>query len=158
MGVGLLLVGPLLAHILFGDKWQGLGLVLSLIGFMHGMAWLVGINPEIYRALGRPDVNTKLMFITIIYYLPAYLLAAPYGLEVFTVTRLGVALLALPIHVFLCNRMLGASPLYLWHDGKPVILATVFMALGVAGAHWLLNSLSVALPGFLIVFILVSLD
>ena len=150
MGVGLLLVGPMLAHILFGDKWQGLGLVLSLIGFMNGMTWLVGINPEVYRAMGRPDVNTKLMFIAIMYYLPTYLLAAPYGLTVFTIARLGVALLAIPIHVFLCMRLLRASPFYLWHDGKPMILATVVMALGVVGAKWLLAWLTGGLPQALI--------
>ena len=156
MGVGLLLVGPLLTGVLFGDKWQGLGLVLSLIGFMHGMTWVVGINPEVYRALGRPDVNTKLMFITIIYYLPAYLLAAPYGLKVFTLTRLGVALLAIPIHVFLCMRMLNAAPLYLWHDGKPMILATLVMALGVVGVKWLMAWWSGGMSGILTLIFLIG--
>ena len=136
MGTGLLLVGPQLAPVLFGDRWQGLGLVLSIIGFMHGTGWLVGVNPELYRAVGRPDVNTKLMFVTILYYLPAYLVAAPRGLEVFIFTRLGVALVAIPIHVYLCVRMLGVSPLYLWHEGKPMILATLTMAIVVVGLKW----------------------
>jgi len=157
MGVGLLLVGPLVANVLFGDKWQGLGLVLSLIGFMHGITWFVGINGELYRALGRPDVNTKLAFITIIYYLPVYLLAAPYGLKVFTFARLGVALVALPIHIYLCVRMLGASPFYPWHDGRPAILATLVMALVIAGAKYLLSLIGVGLPGVITLIALVGM-
>jgi O-antigen/teichoic acid export membrane protein len=149
LGTGLLLVGPLLASVLFGEKWQGLGLMLSLIGFMEGMTWVVWINPEVYRALGRPDVNTKVMFLTIIFYLPAYWVGAPYGLKVFAFVRLGLELLSIPIHIFFCMRMLGASPLYLWYDGKPMILATVVMALGVIGAKWLLNSLTGELSGIL---------
>ncbi len=156
LGTGLLLVGPLLASVLFGDQWHGLGLVLSLIGFMHGMAWFIGINPEVYRALGRPDVTTKVQFIIIFFYLPAYLVAAPYGLKVFAFVRLGVALLSIPIHIFLCMHMLGSSLLYLWHDGKPVILATVVMALVVISSKWLLNSLSSGLPGILTLIALVG--
>ncbi|MEJ2723825.1 MAG: lipopolysaccharide biosynthesis protein [Deltaproteobacteria bacterium] len=133
MGVGLLLLGPELASALFGDKWHGLGMILGVIGFMHGMSWLVGVNPQLYRAIGRPDVNTKLMFASIIYYLPAYLLAAPRGLEAFTFTRLGVALVTIPLHIYLCVRMLHVSPLYLWHQGKYMVLATIVMALAVSG-------------------------
>lgn len=128
LGTWLLLAGPPLVAVVFGDQWPGLGLVLSLIGFMHGIAWLVGINPELYRALGRPDLNTKLMFAASLYYLPAYLLAAPWGLVAFTCTRLGLDLSTIPLHIFLGVRMLKLSPFYLWHCGRPVILATLAMA------------------------------
>jgi len=139
-GTGLLLVGPQLVTVLFGDKWQGLGQVLSIIGFMHGMTWLVGINSELYRAAGRPDANPKLMFLAILYYLPAYLAAAPFGLEVFTLARLGVTLVAIPIHVYVCVRIFGMSPFYLWYDSKTSILATLVMAGGIVGLEPLLSS------------------
>lgn len=138
MGVGLLLVGPEAASLLFGQKWQGLGFVLGLLGLMHGIGWVVGINPELYRAMGRPDVNTKLMFAQILYYLPAYYIAAQNGLETFTLTRFTVALVAMPMHIYLCVRMLGVSPYYLWHDGKHMILSVTAMALGIASLKWLL--------------------
>ncbi|MDD5242734.1 MAG: lipopolysaccharide biosynthesis protein [Syntrophorhabdaceae bacterium] len=132
MGVGLLLVGPELADLLFGNKWQGLGFVVSVIGFMMGLGWIVGINAELYRAMGRPDVNTKLMFVAILYYLPAYYVASQFGLKTFVITRLVVALVAIPIHIYLCTRMLGFPSFYLWYAGKNIILATLFMGIIVA--------------------------
>ena len=131
MAIGFLLIGPELATVLFGAKWQGLGFVLSVIGFMNGIGWLVGINSELYLAMGKPDVNTKLLFITILFYFPAYYVASQFGLTIFTITRLLVALVATPIHVYLCKRMLGVSPFYLWYDGKYIILASLFMGLTV---------------------------
>jgi len=138
MGTGLLLVGPEAATFLFGQKWEGLGFVLSVLGLMHGIAWLVGINTEIYRAMGRPDMNTKLMFVAVLYYLPAYYIAAQSGLETFTITRLAVAMIAIPIHIYLCVKMLNVSPFYLWHEGKPMIISTMAMAFGVAVLKWVI--------------------
>lgn len=145
MGTGLLLVGPEAASFLFGEKWQGLGFVVGVLGFMHGIAWLVGINAELYRAMGRPDMNTKLMYAQLLYYLPAYYFAAQYGLETFTITRFTVALVATPIHIYLCVKMLGVSPFYLWQEGKPMILSTIIMAIVVAVLKWCLLPL-IAIP------------
>lgn len=136
MGVGLLLVGPEIAALLFGEKWQGLGFVLSLLGCMNGLAWLVGINADLYRATGRPDMNTKLMYFSLLYYLPAYYLAAQYGLITFTITRLAVAVVAIPIHIYLCVKLLGISPIYIWLEGKPMIIATAGMAIGISAIKW----------------------
>lgn len=136
MGTGLLLVGPETATLLFGQKWQGLGFVLGVLGLMHGIGWLVGINAELYRAMGRPDMNTKLMYAQLLYYLPAYYIAAQSGLETFTITRMAVALIATPIHIYLCARMLRVSPFYLWQEGKPMMLSTMAMAIGISALKW----------------------
>lgn len=129
MGIGILLTGPELVEVLFGNRWQGLGFVLSTIGLMSGMGWLVGMNSELYRAIGRPDVNTKLMLIAIFYYLPAYFIASQFGLKIFVMTRFLVAFVAIPIHIYLCMNMLKLSPFYLWYEGKNIILAALFMGI-----------------------------
>lgn len=136
ISIFLLLVGPEAASFLFGQKWQGIGFVLAVLGLMNGIGWLVGINAELYRAMGRPDMNTKLMFIALLYYLPVYYIAAQNGLVVFTVTRLAVAVVALPLHIYLCVRLLKVSPFYLWHEGKPMILSTIAMAVGISTLKW----------------------
>jgi len=136
MGTGLLLLGPEIATLLFGEKWQGLGFVLGVLGFMNGIAWLVGINAELYRAMGWPDMNTKLIYISLLYYIPAYYLSAQHGLETFTITRLAVAVVATPIHIYLCIKLLGVSPFYIWLEGKPMILAVLAMTAGVSVLKW----------------------
>jgi O-antigen/teichoic acid export membrane protein len=150
IGVGFFLIGPELATLLFGSKWQGLGLVLQILGLMFGLAWLVGINPELYRAMGRPDVNSKLMIISAIYYVPAYLMAAQSGLVTFVYVRLAVALVAIPIHVFLCCRMLNISPFYIWRDGKNFIIAAIAMIIGVGVVKWSLYFAAASLPHLLL--------
>jgi O-antigen/teichoic acid export membrane protein len=136
MGAGLLLVSPEAAEVLFGQEWQGLGFVMGLLGLMMGLGWLVGINPELYRAMGRPDVNTKLVFISLLYYLPAYYFAAQSGLEAFSITRLAVALAAIPLHIYLSVKVLRLSPFYLWHEGKSILLSTVAMTSGIVVLKW----------------------
>ena len=151
MGIGLLLVGPEVAAILFGEKWQGLGFVVSILGLMLGISWLVGINAEIYRAMGRPDMNTKLMYVQLLYFLPAYYIAAQYGLAVFTITRFMVAIIAIPIHIYICVKLLGVSPLYIWQQCKPMILATLVMSLCIGILKW------VVLPIMLIPHVILSI-
>jgi hypothetical protein len=132
-------------------------LVLSIIGLMFGLAWLVGINPELYRALGRPDVNVKLLFVTILYYMPAYYIAAQSDLETFVYVRLGVALVALPIHIYLCQRMLNVSLFYLWYDGRNFILAAIVMGIGLGITKWVLHSSATTLNQALALAILLAL-
>lgn len=131
IGAGIFLVGNDAADTFLGDKWQGLGLVLSVIGLTNGITWTVGINTELYRSVGRPDVNTKLMFVTALYYLPAYYFAASFGLEAFVHTRLIVGTLGIIIHIFVCKKLFNFSIFYLWHEGKNIVFSTMAMALGV---------------------------
>jgi O-antigen/teichoic acid export membrane protein len=140
LGIVLLFLAPELAVHLLGDRWLELGMVVGVIGLMHGLSWSVGLNAEVFRAMGRPDVNAKLLAVTICGYLPAYLLAVRHGLEPFVYTRLGVALLiGVPIQVAVCSRLLGLSPLYLWHQGRSIILSVVGMAGTVLSIRWVLT-------------------
>ena len=127
IGVGLVLVGPEISMGLFGSKWDGLGLVLQVIGLMFAIAWMTGINPELYRAIGHPHANAILVYVQLLYYLPAYYFAAQEGLVWFVYVRLGVACVALPMHIYLCQRTLGTSWKYIWEDGKTSFLAALFM-------------------------------
>jgi O-antigen/teichoic acid export membrane protein len=146
MGIGLLLVGPELASVLFGSKWQGLGLVLSVVGLTLGLAWSVGINTELYRAMGRPDINTKLMLVTILLYMPAYYIAAQFNLEIFLYVRLSLVFVGIAIQVYLCRRMLSVSPFYLLQQGKNFILAAIAMGLGVGITKWGIHFIDPAMP------------
>ncbi len=128
-GIGLLILGPELSSALFGTNWPGLGFIISIIGLANGIAWIVGINTEFYRARGRPDINAKLLFAAATYYLPTYLLAAPFGLRIFTYSRLVLVVIGLIIHVYICKFTFKFSTLYLWREGKIIFTATIIMGL-----------------------------
>ena len=157
MGVGLLLISPQLATIFFGNKWEGLGFVMAILGIKEAIAWLVGINAETYRAMGKPDVNTKLMYFQILYFIPGYLIAVQFGIETFLYVRLALCILSTPLHVYLCNRMLGVSPFYIWNDGKYFILSAIFMGLIVESTNKGVQFMAPDLPQVVtLIFLIVS--
>ncbi len=127
---GLALVAPTLAVVIFSKKWEGLGWVIQLLAAMNGVAWIVGLNAELYRAMGRPDINTKLMYLQLLYYVPAYWFAAQKGLLVFCVVRAAVAMVSLPLHVFFAGLVLQLKWTYLW----PLLRQPLLGALGMAVA------------------------
>ncbi|NMA66888.1 MAG: lipopolysaccharide biosynthesis protein [Clostridiaceae bacterium] len=134
-GIGLLLVADPLADVLLGAKWIGVAQVIGILGLTNGISWLVGANAEVYRAMGRPDLNTKIMFSTLAVYTLAYIWAAPQGLTVFLWTRLGVIFIAIPVHLFVVKKYLRISPFNFMIDSRWIFIGCAFMA----GAVWVIG-------------------
>ena len=155
IGTGVMCIAPTLVAVVLGERWRGIEVVLSIMSLQMALGWLVGANPEIYRAVGRPDVQTKIGLISIPLYLLVYLVAAPHGLTAFLIARLGLTLVVLPVHVWMAVRILNVSYLYLWETGKPMILATTFMVLTISGMQWMLEMINAMLPPIvdLVIFI-----
>ncbi len=133
MGVGLVLLAPSISSVVFGQKWQGIEIVIALIGIMHGIAWVVGINPEVYRAIGRPDINSKLSIAVVLYYIPIYILAAPHGLLIFCIARFIIAFISLWLHFFVVNRILKLPFAYLSGCIKSPLIGSLIMAIVIFG-------------------------
>lgn len=109
LGIFLYLSAQLVADFVFGENWRGVGIVIGVSALTHGLAWLVGVNGEVYRVLGRPNIETWIMGLCLIFYLPAYLISAQISFEVFLWTRLLIVFPALMVHwIFL--RKLNLSP------------------------------------------------
>ncbi len=89
----------------FGPKWVGLAPVLALLAIGQGVAWLVGVNGEAYRAIGRPDIEVLAMGLGLLAYIAGYALAIRFGLVVFVAARAGLVLVGLALHVYVANRL-----------------------------------------------------
>ena len=133
IGFGLALIAYPISSLIFGQKWEGIEIVIAIIGIMHAIGWLVGINPEVYRAAGRPDVNVKLLVANVIYYIPIYVLAAPHGLLVFCIARLGVSVASLLLHFYVANKILQLPFTYLKSCVKSPLIASVVMGVLLYG-------------------------
>lgn len=92
---------------LFGEKWSGISLVIGVMALMHGFSWIVGMNGEFYRAMGEPSSETIVTAAAFVIYLAAYLISIRYGLEYFIWTRLGLAIVALFLHLFIMKKLLS---------------------------------------------------
>jgi len=157
IGTGLLLLGPEVVAVLFGAKWQGLGMVVSVLGFSAGISWTVCLNAEVYRATGIPKMTALIMWLHLIIYLPAYWVSAHYGLQTFIYTRLGLVFVGEVIQIVFIVKLLGVSPFYLWHEGKTMILSTAAMVGVVLMAKALLWGYVAGVAGWLELALLVAL-
>lgn len=119
-----------LSEILFGTKWDGIAGVIAILALMHGYAWTVGFNGEIYRVLGRPAYETTITAITVGVYLIAYILSAPFGLETFLWTRLSLALGATVLHLIVIKNLLSIPllPMFLHLLRISLVSGTIVVA------------------------------
>lgn len=140
VGAGLAILASPIASAVFGQKWKGIEIVVLLLGLKEAISSLVGINLEAYRASGRPDVNSKLFMIISILYIPTYLAAAPFGLSVFCLSRLGLSIIATLLYIFAANRILRLPFTYLWTCTKLPLTATIPVAVMAYTMNYLTKS------------------
>jgi O-antigen/teichoic acid export membrane protein len=130
IGIGLYLLQTDVQGVIFGREWPEIGQVVGILGLMHGASWLMGSNPEAFKAVGRPDVFTKIMAIGLIYYLPSYAYALGHGLEYFLWVRLALFIASQPLHFFALSRIFGIGPVTVFGNVKDVIISA-FLSVGL---------------------------
>ncbi|MBN8438412.1 MAG: lipopolysaccharide biosynthesis protein [Candidatus Accumulibacter sp.] len=81
-----------LAAALLGPTWEGIGPVVAVMALAHGVSWVIGMNGEVYGAMGKPHYETLSMAATLPIYLVAYVIAIREGLDLFLWTRLALAI------------------------------------------------------------------
>jgi len=95
--------------VVFGDKWDGLGFVLAAMAIMHGYSWIVGMNGEFYRAMGKPNYETIVPAVTFLVYLGVYLWVINKGLDKFVIARAALAIGALFLHLVILKTILDVN-------------------------------------------------
>lgn len=133
IGIILALTAHPVSSFVFGQKWQGIEIVILILGLREVLAWFVGINNSVYRAVGKPDVSVKLLTVNIIYRVPVYILAAPHGLLVFCLARLGVTIVGMHLHFFVVNRLFQLPFTYLKSCVKSPLIASFVMGVLLYG-------------------------
>ena len=94
---------------LFGAKWEGIGLVIGVMGLAHGFSWIVSMNGEFYCAMGKPAYETIIGAVTLLVYLCGYLYSIGFGFEPFLWARFALVLLSLMLHLFIFNSIASLS-------------------------------------------------
>lgn len=135
LAVLLFALGPRLGAVVFGPAWQGVGDVIAVMALTHGVAWIVGMNGEVYRAMGRPSYETMVMALTLPLYLGVYAYTVRFGLDAFLWARLGLTLCGVALHLYAIRRLLAVpvAPLLRHASGAAGVAFGATAALG-----WLL--------------------
>lgn len=102
-----LAVGPEVDALLGESGWHGIGNVMALFAVAQAFAWLVGANGEAYRALGKPQVETWIMGVSLLAYAAGYLAVIGAGLTALLLMRIGLTGLGLAAQILIAHRVLG---------------------------------------------------
>jgi O-antigen/teichoic acid export membrane protein len=98
-----------IANVVFGGKWQGVELVISVLALTHGYANIVSANGEAYRALGSPSYDAKIMSFALGFYSTAYFVSIQHGFVAFLWTRFFTMLLGLAIQLWVAKIVTNLS-------------------------------------------------
>ncbi len=116
IGVAFIFIVPFLVPVLLGDKWLAAIPVMQLITVTSMLSSIVGVNAEVYKAIGRPDVGVKFFICRVIVSMPFYYFAAQKSIVVLALTHVGLACFFVPINILVCSFVLGIK--YLGVLGK----------------------------------------
>lgn len=141
LGIFLAFTATIISSLIFGHKWDGIGVVIAIIGLEFSIGYLVVLNPQVYRAIGRPDANSKLLIANVFYFIPVYILAAPHGLLIFCFSRFLVSTASLGLHFYVANKILCLPYNYLGVGIKPPLIASIGMAICLYGIIYLITPL-----------------
>ena len=107
---------------IFGAKWNGIEFVLKVMALVHGFAWVVGMNGEVYRAIGKPSYETVVNTVLLPVYLLGYYFSIQESFEIFIWTRFLLALVGVTLHLIFCRKAINLPVFSLL---KLMILASV---------------------------------
>lgn len=128
MAVGIFLMAPEVVEHVLGAKWLPMVPALRLLA-AWGLIRSLGANSgPLYRAVGRPDIGTKIQFAKVITLVPMLVAAFVYGgLTAVAVAVTLNALLVDPWNFSIQFRLSGSSLGRVVRRLTPVVLATVAM-------------------------------
>ena len=127
IAVGLALTASPFTAVILGPKWQGIEKIIFLLSFAYGVSWMVGINNGLYRAMGKPEVNSKIMVLSLLIYLPVYVFAAAKGIIVFCAAKILLEIIHAVIQSFWVHNLLKINLFYLLDRAKIAFLSVVIM-------------------------------
>lgn len=109
IGVGIYIVRNPLSDFLFGEKWIGIAPVIGYLALAHCLAWIVGLNTEVYKAIGKPKIEFIMQSITVPLYLVTFFLASQISFIFFLQTRLLLVFFGIGMQCYFLNKELKIS-------------------------------------------------
>jgi len=118
-GFLLLLLGQEIELSLFNNNWTGIGEVISILGITLSITWLMGINTELFRSIGKPEINGKMLIFASLFYMGIYLVSINIGFRVFLFSRILAAILGIIIQMSIFKIVIGENPIGLLRTTLP---------------------------------------
>jgi O-antigen/teichoic acid export membrane protein len=91
----------------FGEKWAGVDFVLRVMALTQGFAWIVGVNGELYKAIGKPGYEIAVNGPLFAIYLIGYYISIQAGFESFVWGRFILTMIGVTYQLIFCWRVVG---------------------------------------------------
>jgi len=127
IGVGLYILQNPLSDLIFGNKWEGIEPVIGYLALMHGFSWIIGLNNSAYAAIGRPDIETKILIVSIFLYLTVYILSAQVNFEFFIFARFILAVISIFIHIYASKITIKTDFLEIFGNIKFILIIIILI-------------------------------
>ncbi|GAA4428200.1 lipopolysaccharide biosynthesis protein [Pontibacter saemangeumensis] len=127
IGIGLFSINEYIEITIFNDKWASLGVVIGLIAIKDSIGYLISINSEVYRSIGKPDLNVKLSLLHLLF-IPLYIYSAQFGLFWFCIARIST-LITIPPHIFVVAKIFDFKKSFFWNSIKTNLFCSIVMLL-----------------------------
>jgi teichuronic acid exporter len=135
-GILLFFTAPYFVPLCLGDKWLDAIPIIQLISIMGSLSCLVAMNPEVYRAIGRPDIIAKFFMVRAAFSLPTYYYAAQHGIIYLCVSHIALSALFVPINLYICSKVLCWNWIELFSQSKITIgISCLLITIGSLYEH-----------------------
>ncbi|MBI4682546.1 MAG: MOP flippase family protein [Nitrospirae bacterium] len=129
LGAGIAATSALFIPVLFSDKWAPSIPVIQYIS-IYGIIMSIGsLIPQVYKALGRPDIYLKYVLVRTIITIPVYFYVVPYGIIAVSLSHLLLSLLISPFNFYIMTRILKMKSVELVSVLKTSFIAALSMGI-----------------------------
>jgi teichuronic acid exporter len=160
MMIGLAVVAEPLISLILTEKWMSVVPLLQLLCISGMLYPLHAININILNVKGRSDLVLKLEVIKKIIIVIAILITFSFGIKALIIGQIFTSIIAFFINTHYSEKMVNYGPWKQIKDVVPVILITLFMALGVWTAMLIVDNdalkLLIGVVVGIIIYILVA--
>ena len=126
-GAGLLVLRDIIPGLIFTDAWQGIGLIVGMVGVTQALSYTVSVKQQVYKAIGRPEVETKIMTISMLVRVVFYSVSVQFGLLAFLWARLLATIVGVMNHLVFAHRVIGIDFRRYFSDLVRVLPAVLLM-------------------------------
>lgn len=157
VGFTLFIFKDAISDLIFGDDWSGLAPVIGYLALLHSLSWIIGLNNSAYTAIGRPDVESKILIFNLIIYLIVYLISARISFHFFLVARFFLALVSIFSHTYASKKILKVGFFETFLNIKNIlyVLTVLIIIYSFIGKYISSNySIVLALISFAIIYLI----
>ena len=107
LGVGICMTADLFVPLFLGELWAQSIPVIQLISVYGIFMSIGGLLPQVYKALGRPDIYLKYVSARCLVAVPVYCYAVPRGLIAVSIAHLVMTCIFFPVNIYLGLRIMA---------------------------------------------------